>query len=123
MQPIDVDPWQLAFAHAVHGRAVAPAPPVGKCVRIDGYAFRPGYGSRFARNAAAPVHDSAENIERQCTHCTRIDRHVLIRWDGWSLPVYGVGLTNDRALTDLNAARRKTSYSAGRRVKPRSRAT
>src|SRR6185437_12032394 len=65
VQLVDLRPWQLAAAQALHRRLIAAAPLLGECLPIEGDAALAAEGCQLAQDAAMPVDHGAEHVEDQ----------------------------------------------------------
>src|SRR5262249_22911201 len=65
MQRVEMSPWLLAVAHAVHRRVIARAPGIGELRGIELDALRARDAGDFSTYAGAPVDHGAEHVEHQ----------------------------------------------------------
>ena len=79
VQRVELRPGQVALAHAVHRRAVAPAPRVGELRPVDGQPLRLAEALAFRNQRPAPVDDRAEGIEHEDAHTIRLRRCLRCR--------------------------------------------
>src|SRR6185437_16304992 len=115
VQLVDLRPWQLAAAQALHRRLIAAAPLLGECLPIEGDAALAAEGCQLAQDAAMPVDHGAEHVEDQ-----RLDAapHILchsIPSGGWNAGREDPHLTLPLCVHKVGVARVSVSSSSAHR--------
>jgi hypothetical protein len=74
-----------ASPHSVHRRPVAGAPDLGELRRVDPQPLDARQLAHLARDRAVPVHDGAEDVERESLDFGSLNGHRYFRfsWRAW----------------------------------------